>query len=153
MSRVRTTLKVIARIVSAVGMFAVAALHAVWASGSSWPAKNQKKLGEAVVGQSKVLPDPAATAVVAAGAAGAGLLATGALGRGRLARLGLRLVGTVMLLRAILGGDTALTVLGLPPAGKTFQRLDQSYYRPFAAVMGVSLWIASFWGRRKRSAD
>ena len=132
-----------ARILGAIGLGAVAGLHAVWAAGSPWPAKDAKQLYTAVVGQSDLQPSAAATGVIAAGATGAALLSAGALGDGRLQRLGLRLMGTVMLLRAASGGSAALAVLGLPPAGDTFQRLDRRYYRPFAAILGLALWVAA----------
>lgn len=142
-------LRVIARAVAALGLGAIAALHAVWVTGSSWPAQDRKRLGEAVVGQTDVQPAPLSTAVVAAGAAGAGLVVAGAFGDGRLQRLGLRGMGAIMLLRAAFGGEAALAVLGLPPAGDLFRRLDARYYRPFAAVLGLALWIATL-GRRRR---
>ncbi|AZS39628.1 hypothetical protein CVS54_00941 [Microbacterium oxydans] len=52
-------------------------------------------------------------------------------------------MGTVMLARAILGGDAALSVLGRPPAGGRFRRLDNRFYRPLTAVLGVLFWLAA----------
>lgn len=132
-----------ARVVSVTGLVALSAVHVVWAMGSPWPAKNTARLAEAVVGQAVDMPAADPTAVIAVGAAGAGLMASGALGDGRLPRLGMRALGTVMLLRASLGSDAALAALRLPPSGETFRRLDRRYYRPFAAVLGVSLWLAA----------
>lgn len=134
---------VTARVVSATGLAAISALHAVWASGSPWPAKSSAALAEAVVGQAIEMPSAAPTAVVAAGSAGTALLSAGALGHGPLRRLALRGMGAVMLLRAVLGGDAALAALRLPPSGDKLRRLDRRYYRPFAAALGVALWVAS----------
>lgn len=137
------SIRVVARVVGAAGLAGVAVLHAVWAAGSPWPARSSRELAEAVVGQAETTPGAAPTAVVAAGAAGASLLAAGALGDGKLQRAGLRIVGTGLLLRAILGGEAALAALGLPPAGERFRRLDRRCYRPFTAVTGLALWIAA----------
>ncbi|MFF7294162.1 DUF3995 domain-containing protein [Microbacterium sp. NPDC008134] len=136
-------IRVIARTTSVIGLSSLAALHAIWASGSPWPAQSPKRLAEAVVGQKVTMPSAAPTAVVAAGTAGAALAASGALGNGRLIRIGLRSLSMVMLLRAALGGDAALAALGMPPAGKRFQRLDRRWYRPFAAILGAALWLSS----------
>lgn len=141
--RMRQGTIVTARIVSVTGLAAISALHAVWASGSPWPAKNTAALAEAVVGQAIEMPSAAPTAVVAVGTAGTALLAAGALGHRPVRRLALGGMGTVMLLRAVLGGDAALAALRLPRSGGTFRRLDRRYYRPFAAVLGVALWVAS----------
>ena len=133
----------VARIISVSGLVGLSAVHTVWALGSPWPAKDPAQLAEAVVGQTVELPAAAPTAVVAIGAAGAGLLASGLLGRGRSQRVVLRALGLGMVARAAAGGGVALTVLGLPPAGETFSRLDRRYYRPCAAVLGLSLWLAA----------
>lgn len=125
------------------GLAALSGLHAVWATGSSWPAKNAEQLAEAVVGQAIEMPATAPTAVVSAGAAVASLLASGALGDGSVQRLGVRVIGTAMLLRAALGGNVALAALKLPPSGEKFRTLDRRFYRPFAALIGVSLWLAA----------
>ena len=136
-------MRVAARVVSVTGLAALSAVHVVWAAGSPWPAKNRARLAEAVVGQTVEMPAAGPTAVIAVGAAGVGLMASGALGDGRMPRLAMRALGTVMLLRASLGGDAALAALRLPPSGETFRRLDRRYYRPFAAILGVSLWLAA----------
>lgn len=135
--------RIVARAVSVAGLAALSALHVIWASGSSWPAKSTERLAEAVVGQTVEMPGRLPTAVIAAGAAGAACLVSGGLGERGIARFGARFTGTAMLLRAVLGGDVALAALGLPPSSQTFRRLDRRYYRPFAALLGGALWIAS----------
>ncbi len=132
-----------ARVVGTAGFAALAVLHAIWAAGSPWPAKTRDELAQAVIGQPQAMPGTAPTAVVAVASAGSSLLASGALGRGRLQRLGVRAAGAFLLLRASLGGDATLELMGMPPAGERFLRLDRRYYRPFAAILGLSLWIAA----------
>lgn len=132
-----------ARVVGATAFATLAVLHAIWASGSPWPAKTRDELAEVVIGQPKAIPGTAPTAVVAVGSAGVSLLASGALGHGRMQRLGLRAAGAALLLRAIGGGDAALELMGLPPAGERFLRLDRQYYRPFAALLGMALWVVA----------
>ena len=134
---------VVGRLVSALGLTAVAALHFIWASGSPWPARTTDELATAVVGSTAHQPRPEATLVVAIGATGTAILATGALGRGPLRRGALRIASGVLIARAIFGGNAALATLGLPPAGPKFLALDNRYYRPFAAIMAVALWLAA----------
>lgn len=133
----------VARAFGVTGLGSLAALHAVWAAGSPWPAQSVEQLGEAVVGQSVRMPSAAPTLSVAVAAAAAGALAAGLLGDGPLQRRGMRAIGSGLLLRAALGGDAALAALKLPPDAETFRRLDRRYYRPFAAALGLSLWLAA----------
>lgn len=131
----RTT---IARLVAWAGLTAAGALHAVWASGSTWPAKNRKQLGEAVVGNAKAMPEAAPTWTVAGSAFAGAAIAAGGLGEGR-AVVGLRrLIGVGLLVRAAFGGAAALAALGLPPPGKGFRELDRRYYRPLFALLGIA---------------
>lgn len=139
---VRRAFTISARVIGFTGLAAVSALHVAWAAGSSWPAKNKKKLAEATVGSAIEMPEAGPTLVVAAGTGAAALMATGALGNGRMQCTGLRLMGTVLILRSALGGATALAALGLPKPGKKFKLLDAKYYRPLTAVLGVALWVA-----------
>jgi len=139
---VNQVVRTVARVVSTAALMALSVLHAVWASGSPWPAKNKKQLGEAVVGSDGPMPGVTPTLVVAGGTAAAALLASGALGKGPAQRLALRGMGTVMVLRAVSGGGPALAAMGLPAAGRTFRQLDARVYRPLAALLGASLWLA-----------
>lgn len=133
----------VARLTGWAGLTAAGALHAIWASGSSWPAKNRKRLSEAVAGSSKTPPSAEATWVVAGSAFARGAIAAGGLGEGR-AIVGIRrLMGLVLLKRALLGGDVFLAVLGLPPAGKRFRELDRRYYRPLFGILGLAVLIGA----------
>ncbi len=135
--------KRITRFVGWAGLTGAGALHAIWASGSPWPAKNSKRLGEAVVGSSKALPSPTATWVVAGAAFTGGAIAAGGLGEGRAVVGFRRLMGLGLLTRAAAGGDAALSVLGLPAPGKRFRELDQRYYRPLFGVLGLAILLGA----------
>ncbi|MFF3026391.1 DUF3995 domain-containing protein [Microbacterium sp. NPDC057944] len=137
-----------ARLVSWTGLTAVGGLHLIWASGSSWPAKNRRRLASATVGNAAAMPDAAATAVVAGAALAGGAVSAGALGEGRMAVVVRRLIATALLARAIVGGEVALKALGLPPADKRFRELDKRYYRPLCAVLGIATLIGSRRSRR-----
>lgn len=129
----------IPRLVAWAGLTAAGVLHAIWASGSPWPAKNRRRLGEAVVGNAKAMPEAEATWAVAGAAFTGAALVAGGFGEGRVA-VGLRrLMGAGLVARAALGGDAALAALGLPPAGKRFRELDRRYYRPLFAVLGLAV--------------
>ncbi len=132
----------LARFVAWIGLTAVGVLHAVWAAGSVWPAKNRKQLAQATVG-SNAQPDAQATAVVAAGAIAGGAIAAGALGERALPVALRRIAGVVLVARAALGADAALSLLGLPKGSKQFIELDNRYYRPLCTVLGVALLIGA----------
>lgn len=132
-----------ARLVGWAGLSAAGVLHAIWASGSAWPATNSKQLAEAVVGNSGTMPDKRATSAVAGAALFGGAVAAGVLGEGRVATGLRRLMGGALLARAVLGGSAALAVLGLPPAGERFRTLDRRYYRPLFCVLGTALVVGA----------
>lgn len=139
-----------ARLVSGVGLGAVSALHGLWAAGSHWPARDRFSLAEAVVGNADALPSGRATATVAGVAVAGAAITAGALGNGRgVVRLR-RLIGIALITRAAVGGDVALAALGLPPAKSQFISLDNRFYRPLCAVLGLAAMVGS--RRRSRSA-
>lgn len=138
-----SAMKRAARLTAWAGLTGAGVLHAVWASGSSWPAKNAKRLGEAVVGSARAMPDERTTWIVAGAAFSGAAIAAGGLGEGRAAVALRRTMGVGLLARALLGGDAALAALGLPPAGKKFQELDRRYYRRFFGVLGAALILGA----------
>lgn len=148
----RRALTTSARLIGSTGLAAVAALHVVWAAGSSWPAKNKKQLAEATIGSTIEMPSAGPTLVVAAGTGAAAAVASGTLGNGCVQRTGLRLMGTALIARSVLGGEAALALLGLPESGKKFRELDERYYRPLTLVLGGALWVAASSPRKGRAA-
>lgn len=132
-----------ARLLGWAGLTTAGALHAIWAAGSPWPAKNPKQLAEMVVGNADALPDARATWVVSGAAFTGGAIAAGGLGEGK-AVVGLRrAMGGGLLVRALLGGDAALLALGLPAAGQRFKELDRRYYRLLFGVLGLALILGA----------
>lgn len=118
-------------------------LHAVWASGSSWPARNKKRLAEAVVGNSKAMPGVGATAGVAAAAIGGGIVVGGAFGEGCGVVALRRVMGLGLLARAVVDEERLMDGLGLPQSGKRFSELDQRYYRPLCVVLGIAVLLGA----------
>lgn len=137
-----------ARVISWTGLTGIGALHAVWATGAPWPAKNRKRLAEATVGTATDAPSTLPTAFVAVAALAAGAVLAGAMGEGRVGTGIRRLVGCAFLIRGLLGGSTALAVLGMPRPGATFVQLDNRYYRPLCLALALAAFVGA--GRRRR---
>lgn len=130
-----------------VGLGAVAAAHAVWASGSPWPAKNERQLAEAVTGD-RTMPPAAASAAVA-GVLGVTAVVAGSR-RGGVVRTILRLgAAGVLGVRAALDADAATDVLGMRKPGRRFRELNERYYRPLCAALAAALVLSTF-GTRPR---
>jgi uncharacterized protein DUF3995 len=122
---------------------ALAALHAVWALGSPWPADSREELAEAVLSSSEGMPPDWATWAVAAGLLGAAAVVRRAAGPAPSARvraLALAVAGA-FLVRAVayLPGDVAG---GLET---TYQQLDLAVYAPLCVLVGTG---AAAVGRR-----
>ncbi|KAM9867025.1 hypothetical protein ACIFOC_00346 [Leucobacter aridicollis] len=132
-----------ARLVAWTGLTAAGAIHAVWASGSSWPERNHKRLGEAVVGNGKQQPDAQATMVVSGLAFAGGAVAAGGLGEGKFIVGVRRVAGLALIARAAFGGAAALQVLGLDEPGKRFEELDRRYYRPAFGILGAAMLLGA----------
>lgn len=138
-----TFLTPLARLVASTGLLAVAGIHAVWASGNPWPEKNQRRLSEAVIGNSEFVPGVGATVSVVAGAAVGGIVVGGAFGNGPAVVATRRMIGLALLARGVLGGKSALIAMGLPEGGKRFQELDERLYRPLCITLGIATLIGA----------
>lgn len=150
-------------VTTAAGLLAVAALHAVWASGASWPADDPASFARSVVGVNSVdqLPSSAATAGIAvlmAGAAGLLLVRADVLGarvRGlaeaklprRLLAAGSGVVAGVLLLRGI-GGLTMHAAGRTSQVPAEFATRDLWIYSPLCVALGLGALLAV---RRKRT--
>lgn len=123
-------------LVGAAGLGAVAGLHAGWATGHSWPARDRTSLADRVAGI-PVMPNAAACWTVAAALAVAGAVTAGVGGRHRLAVLTRAGVTTALLLRAGTGltGRTHLLVSWTP--SEHFEHLDRRVYGPACALLGT----------------
>lgn len=125
---------------------AIAALHLLWATGSTWPLRDEREFARTLIGvdAERGLPGPALTALVAALIAAAGLcalwvaqlLAPPLPGAWRDASP--RVLTAVFLLRG-------LSTYALPklPRTEPFRRLDRAYFAPLCLLLGGGfLWLA-----------
>ncbi len=145
-------------VTTAVALLGVAALHAVWASGISWPADDPASFARSVVGVDSVgkLPSGAETAGVAvllSGAAGLLLLRADVLGARvrdltaaklprRLVTAGSGVAAGALLLRGI--GGLAMHVVGRTgqwPA--EFVSRDLWIYSPLCVALGLGALLAA----------
>jgi hypothetical protein len=148
--RIRTeTLQLGAGTTAAVAIAGASALHALWATGASWPASDSNELADLVVGR-RPMPGPAACATVAAAlAVGAGATAIATSGRPR--RLTHRsrpmatIVSATLLVRGV--GGTAADLVGKVDATPAFRRWNRRLYNPLC--VGLAILVAV--GRRSRA--
>lgn len=116
------------------GLLAVAAIHANWARGSSWPAANRRQLAEAVFGGDE-LPSAGACGGVAVL-----LVLAAAFVSGqprvvpRVQRLGTMGVVTVLSLRGLVG---VLGVLLHDRTSEVFARWNHRLYSPLCLVLAA----------------
>lgn len=114
-----------ARNLGAGGLLAVAAVHANWARGSSWPLPDRRRLAWTVAGSEEMPSAAACLAVAALLTAAAGLVA--GLPRGAPRVGGLGAAGVV----AVLAARGAASAVGLMPqqrASEAFARWDRRLY-------------------------
>ncbi|MFF5212759.1 DUF3995 domain-containing protein [Streptosporangium sp. NPDC000396] len=144
-------------VTTAVTLLAVAALHAAWATGVSWPADDPVSFARSVVGVNgaEELPPAAATAAVAALLLCAAVLllvradVLGARVRGlaaaklprRLVAVGCGAVAGVLLLRGAGGLAMHVTGWGGETPGEFLSR-DLWIYSPLCVAMGLGALLA-----------
>jgi hypothetical protein len=122
----------------------VAAIHAVWATGSTWPTSSADELGDLVVG-TRPMPGAIPCAAVAASlavAAGATARSAGG-GSGRVATAS-HMVATVtagaLLLRGLGGAVADVLNLGNPAA--PFRRWNRLLYNPLCVGLGLLVAVS-----------
>jgi hypothetical protein len=113
-------------------------LHAVWATGSAWPARDRHRLANLVAG-TETMPGPAWCTAVACGLATSGALVAGAGGEHSLARVARAVVCGAFLVRggAGLTGTTHHLVSWTPAA--EFVRRDRKWYGPLCLGIGAAI--------------
>jgi len=130
--------------VTALALGGAAALHAAWASGSTWPAADSDALADLVVGR-RPFPSARDTAVVAVllGAATVVIAAPAREGRhaGRWHRRARQAVGIAMLGRGVAG--LALVATGAYSTTEIYRRWDTRLYSPLCIALGVSALAAA----------
>ena len=116
----------------AAALFFLAAVHANWARGSSWPAADRQRLAERVVGQERMPSAGACLAVTAALTAGGGLVAGWPASRPRLRRIGAAGVAATLAARGMAG------LCGLmPPTSEAFLWWDRRLYSPLCLLLAI----------------
>jgi len=136
-----------AGLASAAGLAGAAVLHGLWATGSTWPARDPEDLADLVVGQAP-FPGVGATIAVAGLLTSASVLtatASGVVPVGphlrRLARLGASVVSGVLLVRGT--GGVVVSALGVGGASERFRRMDLRVYSPLCLGLGSLVAVSS----------
>lgn len=125
---------------ASVTMLAIGALHAIWATGSPWPARTRDGLAATVLGAHTAVPGPAACLAVTGALTGAAALLQAHVrptGLGRLlpfglVDLGVRTAGGVLALRGA-AGLIGSSVSGR--SGQPYRRLDLLLYSPLCLAL------------------
>jgi len=144
--RQSTDIRRVSGAIAAVGLASAAAIHIVWASGSSWPAEDYDELADLVVGRGP-FPSRPLTALVAASLISASAIAVTASSpapsQSWPIRIGLKTVAAALLVR----GAAGLVWSSLPvgQASAQFRRWDRRLYSPLCIILGV---CATLGGRR-----
>jgi hypothetical protein len=124
-------------------LFGVAALHAAWGAGKSFPFRDRQQLADAVVGTAAVPPAPACYAVAGALTAAAALVQGFPAGHPTLRRVGLLGVAVALGGRGVLG-LTGRTDLVSPASNSArFRRLDRNLYSPLCLALARGAWSAA----------
>jgi hypothetical protein len=118
---------------------AAAAIHGLWATGSTWPAASTDELADLVVGR-RPMPGPAACAVVAGALAVAAatttLASTGTrAGSAPRTRAAATVVSAALLARGIAGAVTDVCHIG--EQTPEFRRWNRRLYNPLCVTLGV----------------
>jgi hypothetical protein len=114
------------------GLLALAAVHASWARGSSWPLPDRCRLAWTVVGSEEMPSSAACLAVTALLTVGAGLVAGLPRRAPRLGRMGAAGVVAVLAARGVVGAA------GLMPGqrvSEAFARWDRRLYSPLCLLL------------------
>ncbi|MEZ5377935.1 MAG: DUF3995 domain-containing protein [Acidimicrobiales bacterium] len=133
------------------GLAAAGAIHALWATGSSWPAASRNELADLVVGVRPFPSAPMTLGVVGLIAVGAGLVGLEArrldhehtapsTPLGRLRRIAAIGVPAVLALRGV--GGLVVSSFGLGEATEEFRHWDLRLYSPLCVVLAGLAWLA-----------
>lgn len=113
-------------------LFFLAAVHANWARGSSWPAASEQQLARAVIGEDK-MPSPGACLVVVALLVVSGSLVAGwPRSKHWLQRVGAAGVAATLAARGIVGAAGLI-----PLTSETFLKWDRRLYSPLCFLLAV----------------
>ncbi|MHB1500632.1 MAG: DUF3995 domain-containing protein [Candidatus Dormibacteria bacterium] len=115
----------------------LSALHLSWAAGSTWPATDESRLADCVVGLPQ-MPSRRACLVVGAGLGLAAAAVSGGGGTHRLARVARATIASAFIVRGAAGvtGNTNRLVSWKPSSH--FAALDRRYYGPLCVLIGAA---------------
>jgi Protein of unknown function (DUF3995) len=122
---------------AAAGLGGLAALHALWATGSPWPLADRAALADAVAGRRRFPSTAACLSVAGLLATAAGVVAGRPRGLPRLRRAGAAGVTAALAVRGALGlaGRTDLISPGATSA--RFRSLDRRLYSPCCLALAA----------------
>ncbi len=123
-----------ARRLGAGSLLIVAAIHANWARGSSWPVRDERSLAQAVIGHDHMPSSVACLAVASLLSASAGFVMGMPRTLPRLQRLG---AGAVV---AVLGARGLIGCMGLMPhehRSVAFKRWNRRLYSPLCLALAA----------------
>jgi len=121
---------------TSVTLFALAALHVMWALGSSFPFRSRDELADSVVGRDDV-PSFAACIGVASAIVVAAVLVAGAVPiPARIRSFALRSIAAILATRGVAGALGRTSLLSPGSESPVFKRLDKRIYAP------LCLWLA-----------
>ena len=127
------------RWVTAAALSGVGGLHLLWATGSHFPARDERALARRITG-SDVIPPRAASAVVGVGLGLVGVLATRSTAYApTLTTHARRAAGLALLARALTPTGLLLKGLGLPEPAPEFVRLNGIASRPLCLALAAGL--------------
>ena len=113
-------------------LFFLAAMHANWARGSSWPASDRRRLAERVIGGDEMPSAGACLVVTALLVLGGSLVAGWPGSKPRLQRVGAAGVAATLAVRGLVGA------LGLTPlTSETFLWWDRRLYSPLCLLLAA----------------
>jgi Protein of unknown function (DUF3995) len=128
------------RAVAVAGLGGVAVLHAAWARGSSFPARDRSSLADRVAGR-ETMPGALPCLAVAGALTAAAAVVGGAPVRRR--RAAVAATSAALLARGAVGLAAGMPT---PSESPRFRRLDRALYSPACLVLGA----AALTGLRKR---
>ena len=120
------------------GLLGIAALHVIWATGSSWPMRDGRLMTDTVAGRPDEPPSASACLAVATALTSAAALVEGhPRSRPQLARLGAAAVVAVLSIRGGLGLAGRTDVIAPGSVSERFRSMDRRIYSPLCLTLAA----------------
>ncbi len=113
-------------------LFFLAAVHANWARGSSWPASDEEKLARAIIGDDEMPSAGPCLAVAALLILGGSLVAGWPASKPRMQRVGAAGVAATLAARGLVGAAGLI-----PLTSETFLWWDRRLYSPLCLLLAA----------------